>query len=179
MIHDIYLALSELKVVYKSHWKLVTLTSDTLYQQFIELSPLLPPNTVLCEEKQRVLSTLNSTSPRNTGINQIDSQSESTIRSRTNTSTQSRPSRPLVIGKDEKSYPMNPTTNYISRFADEFCGCFGCGSVSHLFRECLEKHNKTMKYKYFQDLNDHVPSTRINKDMPTGQSNLFCSTPCF
>ena len=99
MIHDIYLALSELKVVYKSHWKLVTLTSDTLYQQFIELSPLLPPNTVLCEEKQRVLSILHSVSPRNVGINQMYSQAESTTRSHTDTSTQSRPSRPLVIGK--------------------------------------------------------------------------------
>ena len=44
MMHDIYLALSELKLVYESHGKLVTLTADTLYQQFIEFSPLLPPN---------------------------------------------------------------------------------------------------------------------------------------
>ena len=43
-MHDIYLALSELKLVYESHEKLVTLTPDTLYQQFIELSSLLPPN---------------------------------------------------------------------------------------------------------------------------------------
>ena len=42
MMHDIYLALSELKLVYKSHGKLVTLTSDTLFQQFIEFPPLLP-----------------------------------------------------------------------------------------------------------------------------------------
>jgi len=44
MMHDIYLALSELKLVYKSQGKLVTLTPDTLYQQFIEFSPLLNPN---------------------------------------------------------------------------------------------------------------------------------------
>ena len=30
MIHDIYLAISELKLVYKSHGKLVTLAPDTL-----------------------------------------------------------------------------------------------------------------------------------------------------
>ena len=43
MMHNIYLTLFELKLVYKSHGKLITLTPDTLYQQFIELSPLLPP----------------------------------------------------------------------------------------------------------------------------------------
>ena len=44
MMHNIYLTLFELKLVYKSHGKLITLTPDTLYQQFIEFSPLLPPN---------------------------------------------------------------------------------------------------------------------------------------
>ena len=43
MMHDIYLALSELKLVYKSHGKLVTLIPVTLYQQFIEFSPSFPP----------------------------------------------------------------------------------------------------------------------------------------
>ena len=81
------------------------------------------------------------------------SQAEETIRSYTDSHTQPRPSRPLVIGKDRKSYSMNPTTNYISRFVDVFRGCLGCGSVSHLFRECPEKHNKTMNFNFFQDLN--------------------------
>ena len=61
------------------------------------------------------------------------SEAESTIRSHTDTSTQSRPARPLVIGKDGNTYPMNPTNNYISRFADGFRGCIGSGSVAHLF----------------------------------------------
>ena len=78
-----------------------------------------------------------------------------------------------MIGKDGKSYSMNSTTNYISRFADGFCGCLGCGSVFHLFRECPEKHNKTMRYNFFQDLNAHVSSIRTNEDTPTGQSNNF------
>ena len=101
---------------------------------------------LLCEEKQRVLFILHSISPRNAGINPMYSQAESTIRSHTNTSKQSRPSRPLVIEKERKSYPMNPTINYISRFADWFRGCLGFGSVAHLFRECPEKNNKEIKY---------------------------------
>ena len=175
MMHNIYLALSELKLLYKSQGKLVTLTPDTLYQQFIEFSPLLPPNAttwsfslvtlfynslsvelqesirlagyilldnsnlstissqtstlqilreksvvahkLLCEEKQRVISILHSVSPHNARIHPMISQAEETIRSHTSTpdtNTQLRPSRPLVIGKDGKSYPMNPITNYIS-----------------------------------------------------------------
>jgi len=43
MMNYIYLALSELKLIYKSQGKLVTLTPDTLHQHFIEFSPLLPP----------------------------------------------------------------------------------------------------------------------------------------
>ena len=43
MMYDIYLALSELKLVYKYHEKRVTFATERLYQQFIELSPLLPP----------------------------------------------------------------------------------------------------------------------------------------
>ena len=42
MMYDIYLALSELKLVYKYHEKRVTFATERLYQQFIELSPLLP-----------------------------------------------------------------------------------------------------------------------------------------
>ena len=72
---------------------------------------------------------------------------------------------------------MNLTTNYISLFADGFRGCLGCGSVSHLSRECSEKHNKAMKYNFFQDLNSHMPSTRTNEDTPTDQSNIFSAQP--
>ena len=39
MMHDIYLALSELTLVSKVNGKLIS-----LYQRFIEFSPLLPPN---------------------------------------------------------------------------------------------------------------------------------------
>ena len=105
---------------------------------------------LLSKEKQWVLSILHSVSPHNAGIDPMYSEAESTIRSHTDTSAQSRPSRPLVIGKDGNSYPMNPTTNCISRFADGFRGCLGCGSVSYLFRVCPEKQNKTMKYIFFK-----------------------------
>ena len=42
MIHDIYLALSELKLVFRSHGRLVCLTPDALCQRFIEFSPSFP-----------------------------------------------------------------------------------------------------------------------------------------
>ena len=45
MMHDIYLALSELKLVFRTHGSLVSLASDALYQSNIELPPLLPPDT--------------------------------------------------------------------------------------------------------------------------------------
>ena len=44
MLHDIYLALSDLKLGSKVNGKTISLTPDTLYQCFIELSPLLLPN---------------------------------------------------------------------------------------------------------------------------------------
>ena len=44
MMHDIYLALSGLKLNFVRNKKIVSITPDTLYQRFIEFSPLLPPN---------------------------------------------------------------------------------------------------------------------------------------
>ena len=45
MIHDIYLALSGLKLNFMHGKKKISITPDTLYQRFIEFSPLLLPNT--------------------------------------------------------------------------------------------------------------------------------------
>ena len=44
MLHDIYLTLSDLKLVSKVNGKSISLTPNTLYQRFIESSPLLPLN---------------------------------------------------------------------------------------------------------------------------------------
>ena len=71
---------------------------------------------LLCEEKQRVLSILNSVSFRNDGINPMYSQAESTIRSHLPPSTQTQPFKPLVNGTDRKLYPKNLINNYVSRF---------------------------------------------------------------
>ena len=68
-------------------------------------------------------------------------------------------------------YPKNPNNNYVSRFADWVHGCLDCGSVSHLFRECPEKDSKKMKFNCFQNLWDHVPSTRLRDEYHTSQSN--------
>ena len=48
MLNDIYLALSDLNLVSKVNGKSISLTLDTLYQRFIEFSPLLPPNATSC-----------------------------------------------------------------------------------------------------------------------------------
>ena len=45
-LHNIYLALSELKRFYKVNGKIIPLKADTLYQRFIELLPFLPPNSI-------------------------------------------------------------------------------------------------------------------------------------
>ena len=73
------------------------------------------------------------------------SQAESTIRYHHPSSLQSRPSRPLMKGKDGKFYPRNPITDYISRFADGFSGYLDCGSAAHLFRACPEKNSREAK----------------------------------
>ena len=44
MLHDTYLDPSDLKLVSKVNVKTISHTPDTLYQRFIEFSPLLPPN---------------------------------------------------------------------------------------------------------------------------------------
>ena len=43
LMHDIYLALSGLKLNFVHNKRMVSLAPDTLYQRFIEFSPLLPP----------------------------------------------------------------------------------------------------------------------------------------
>ena len=45
MMHDIYLALYGLKLNFVHNKRIISLTPDTLYQRFIELSSLIPPNT--------------------------------------------------------------------------------------------------------------------------------------
>ena len=44
MMHDIYLALSGLKLVFKHNGKRISLTPDMLYQRLIKFSFLLPAN---------------------------------------------------------------------------------------------------------------------------------------
>ena len=44
MMHDIYLALSSLKLESRVNGKTITFTPDSLYQRFIEFTPLLSPN---------------------------------------------------------------------------------------------------------------------------------------
>jgi len=48
MMHDIYLSLSSLKLESKSNGKTTYLTPDSLFQRFIEFTPLLSPNATTC-----------------------------------------------------------------------------------------------------------------------------------
>ena len=107
------------------------------------------------------------------------SQTESSIRSHNPTTPHSRPSRPLMKGNNGKFYPKNSITNYISRFADGFSGCLGCGSESHKFRECPQKNSSEMKNNFFLDLNAHVPSTRNEEAAPIthSQNNSHYTNP--
>ena len=134
---------------------LSTLSSQTSVLQVLREKAVVS-HKLLREEKQRVLSILNSVSLRKlVGINPM----------------YSRPSRPLVKGNDGKFYPNNPITNYISRFADEFSGCLGCRSEIYLFRGYPDKHTSEMKKIFFLDLNTHVLSTRNEEVAPISQSN--------
>ena len=92
MMHDIYFTLSEFKLLYKFHGKLVTLTADILYQQFIEFSPLLPPNAItwsfslvtlfynaLSVELQEAIRLAEYILPNNTTLSTISSQTSINI----------------------------------------------------------------------------------------------------
>ena len=110
---------------------------------------------------------INSVAPRNprltnyaADVNNMHSQAEETFRSHISNTNHSRVDRPLVKGKDAKFYPTTPGSNYVSRFADGFRGCFGCGSDAHQFRACPDRNNPDIKRQFFLDMNAHVPITR-------------------
>ena len=63
-----------------------------------------------------------------------------------------------------KFYLKIPGTNYVSRFAGVFRGCFGCGSDTHQFRACRNINNPEVKRKFYLYINTHVPSTRLRRN---------------
>ena len=74
--------------------------------------------------------------------------------------------RPLVVKKDGHSYPDNPTDGYVSRWRDGFFGCLGCGSDNHRFASCSKKNNLDSRSLFWQELWNHVPSTRKRASEP-------------
>ena len=58
--------------------------------------------------------------------------------------------RPLVIKKDEHSYPSNPTNTFVSRWRDGFFGYLGCGSDNHLFASCSKKNDSDSRRLFWQ-----------------------------
>ena len=94
--------------------------------------------------------------------------------------------RPLVVKKDGYKYPSNPTNGYVSRWRDGFFGCLGCGSDNHRFVSCSKKNDLDSRSLFWQELWDHVPSTRKRASEPicpsllhsnlTGKSNVATNT---
>ena len=122
-------------------------TLPTLFDQKLVLQALREIAVVahqsLAIEKKRVLTLINFVAPRNpkltnyaADVNNMQSQAEETICSHISNNNHCRADRPLVKGKDGKFNLKNPESDYVSRFADGFRGCFGCGSDAHQFRTC-------------------------------------------
>ena len=92
----------------------------------------------------------------------------------------------MVVKKDDHSYPSNPTNGYVSRWRDGFFGCLGCGSDNHRFASCSKKNNLDSRSLFWQELWNHVPSTRkrasepirpsLIHSNPTGKSDITANT---
>jgi len=87
------------------------------------------------------------------------------------------PDKLLVKGTDGKMYPKNPSNGYISRFPDDFTGCLGCGSTEHRFRVCPRSNEKDLREIFWQELWDHIPTTRKKLIPPFSTTNRFISSP--
>ena len=75
-------------------------------------------------------------------------------------SISSRADKPLVAGKNRKMYPQDPTNQYSSHYLDEFKDYIDCGSTAHRFRMCPRKDEKALRDLFWEELWDHIPSSR-------------------
>jgi len=101
----------------------------------------------------------------------MHSQAEETIRDHSSNNPNSREGRPLVKGQGGKFYPKILGTDYISRFAEGFRGCFGCGSDAYQFRACPDRNILEVKRKFYLNINAHVPSTRLRRTTTPAEHN--------
>ena len=129
----------------------------------------------LADETKRIAKLLSShLSPRlhsnlidSANFHYSNSQAELTIQQHSEPpSILDSSSRPLVVKRDGKSYPNNPTNEYISRYPDGFFGCLGRGASSHQFKECKDNRVNTVRSLYWQELWDRVPKTRKRSSPP-------------
>ena len=131
---------------------------------------------------RRIVSTMNSnrgTSNNNSFVqsHHSGSSAEQTIVAHSNPAAKAN-ERPLVIKKDGKSYPRNPTNNYVSRWPDGFFGCLGCGSDTHRFAVCSQRNNADIKRLFWQELWAHVPTTRQRESEVIHPSLLHSKPSC-
>ena len=129
----------------------------------------------LADETKRIAKLLSShLSPRlhsnlidSANFHYSNSQAELTIQQHSEPpSILDSSSRPLVVKRDGKSYPNNPTNEYISRYPDGFFGCLGRGASSHQFKECKDNKVNAVRRLYWQELWARVPQTRKRVSFP-------------
>ena len=92
-----------------------------------------------------------------------NSQAETTITQHSDTSLSIDLSKSLVVKQDGKIYPRK---GYVSKYSDDFFVCLGCGSGTHLFRECKDQRDRAVCTVYWQKLWAHVSKTREKPSPP-------------
>lgn len=61
-------------------------------------------------------------------------------------------------------YPVDPTTQFVSKYPRSFPGCFGCGSDGHRFPACPRKSEPLVKSSFYKNYLAHFPDRRKRND---------------
>ena len=99
----------------------------------------------------------------------FNSQAETTITHHSNTSPSLNLSKPLVVKRDDKIYPRNPTNGYVTNFYDGFLVVLVVLLLSNIFRECKDHRDKAVRSVYWQKLWTHVSKTRKEPSLTLSQ----------
>ena len=74
-------------------------------------------------------------------------------------------------------YPTDPTTQFTSKYARGFRGCFGCGSEDHRFSGCPQKQESAVKSVFHKNYLAHFPDRRKRNDDGTELSTRSDKVP--
>ena len=61
-------------------------------------------------------------------------------------------------------YPVDPTTQFTSKYLRGFPGCFGCGSTGHRFTTCPQRSESLVKSAFHKNYLAHFPDRRKRND---------------